>query len=91
MLHALDLDAGDGAAFQAGQQDAAQAVADGDAEAALERLGEELAVGVGQGRAVGGDAVGQFQATPSDTHGNPPVKASAISDQRISQTGCLIR
>ena len=50
VLHALDLDAGDGAAFEAGEQDAAQAVADGDAEAALERLGEELAVGVGQGR-----------------------------------------
>ena len=50
VLHALDLDAGDGAAFQAGQQDAAQAVADGHAEAALERLGDELAVGVGQRR-----------------------------------------
>ena len=48
VLHALDLDAGDGTAFQAGQQDAAQAVADGHAEAALERLGDELAVGVGQ-------------------------------------------
>ena len=34
-----------GAAFQAGQQDAAQAVADRHAEAALERLGDELAVG----------------------------------------------
>ena len=48
VLHALDLDAGDGAAFEAGEQDAAQAVADGHAEAALERLGVELAVGVGQ-------------------------------------------
>ena len=48
VLHALDLDPGDGAAFEAGEQDAAQAVADGHAEAALERLGDELAVGVGQ-------------------------------------------
>ena len=68
VLHALDLDAGDGAAFQAGQQDAAQAVADGHAEAALERLGDELAVGVGQRGAVADHAVGQFQTTPSDSH-----------------------
>src|SRR5581483_9742073 len=68
VLHALDLDLRDGAALEAGQQDAAQAVADGDAEAALERLGDELAVGVGERRAVTVYAVGQFQTTPSDTH-----------------------
>src|SRR5262249_32591568 len=69
VLHALDLDARDGAALQAGQEDPAQAVADGDAEAALERLDGKLAVGVRQGVAVAGYAVGQFQATPLDTHG----------------------
>ena len=64
VLHALDLDAGDGAAFQAGEQDAAQAVAHGDAEAALERLDGELAVGVREGLAIAGNAIGQFQTTP---------------------------
>ena len=44
---ALDLDVRDRGALEARQQDAAQAVADRRAEAALERLGEELAVGVG--------------------------------------------
>ncbi len=64
VLHALDLDARDGTALQAGEQDAPQAVADGDAEAALERLGVELAVGVGQRFAVADTTVGQLQATP---------------------------
>src|SRR5262249_41088070 len=50
VLDALDLDAGDGATFQAGQQDAPQAVAHGDAEAAFKRLGRELTVGVRQRR-----------------------------------------
>ena len=45
VLGAVDLDLRDRAAFQAGEQDAAQAVADRHAEAALERLGDELAVG----------------------------------------------
>ena len=47
VLRAVDLDLRDGAAFEAGEQDAAQAVADRRAEAALERLGDELAVGRG--------------------------------------------
>src|SRR5262249_27680338 len=68
VLHALDLDAGDGTAFEGGQQDAANAVAHGDAKAALERLDSELAVGVGEGTTVADHAVGQFQTTPSDTH-----------------------
>jgi hypothetical protein len=37
----------DGRAFERAEQDAAQAVADGGAEAALKGLGGELAVGVG--------------------------------------------
>ena len=45
VLRAVNLDLRDGAAFEAGQQNAAQAVADRHAEAALERLGDELAVG----------------------------------------------
>ena len=45
VLGAVQLDLRDRAAFQAGQEDAPQAVADGHAEAALEGLGDELAVG----------------------------------------------
>ena len=81
--------AGDGAAFQAGQQDAAQAVADGHAEAALERLGDELAVGVGQRRAVADDPAGQFQSTPSNTHvRGPPVQDQALGSRSL--LGCPV-
>ena len=45
MLGALHLDLGDGAPLEAREQNAAQTVADRDAEPALERLGSELAVG----------------------------------------------
>ena len=51
-----------------GKQDAAQAVADGGAEAAFERLGDELAVGVGRNLLVADDARGQFQSTPTNSH-----------------------
>ena len=49
VLGVVNLDLRDGAAFQAGKQHAAQAVADRRAEAALERLGDELAVGRASG------------------------------------------
>ena len=42
MIHAFDADRGDGGAFDARQEHAAKRVADGGAEAALERLGGEL-------------------------------------------------
>src|SRR5438128_9632178 len=48
VLDALDLDASDGTSLKAGEKNAAQAVADSDAEAALERFHAELAVGIGQ-------------------------------------------
>ena len=74
VLHTLDLDAGDRAALQAGEQDAPQAVADGHAEAAFKRLGQELAIGGGIDilcvrRPIAHHTVGQLQATPSDSHG----------------------
>ena len=92
VLHALDLDARDGAAFQAGQQDAAQAVADGHAEAALERLGDELAVGVGQRRrdrwsrgwAVPGHAIGYACETPPidrATEFGSPIASSGLASR----------
>src|SRR5262249_17038207 len=68
VLDVLDLDAGDGTALQRGQQHAPQAVADRGAQAALERLDGELAVGVRQRRAVADHAAGQLQATPSNSH-----------------------
>ena len=72
VLHPLDLDTSDGTPFQAGDEDAPQTVADGHAEAAFERLGMELAIGIGQGLAFAGQPVGQFQPTPFDTHRDGP-------------------
>ena len=77
MLDAQDLDLGDGAALQAREQDPPQAVADGMAEAALERLDVELAEGVGQRLAVADDPAGQFEATPTNTHRYLPIPKSA--------------
>src|SRR3546814_8336301 len=41
MQHTLDLHRGDGGALERGEEDAAQRVAERQAEAALERLGDE--------------------------------------------------
>src|SRR5262249_20850589 len=79
VLHALDLDLGNGAALKAGQQDTAQAVADRHAEAALERFGAEFAVGVGKRVAFADHAVGQLQATPSNTHETQPPESEERS------------
>ena len=68
VLGVVDLDLRDRAAFQAGKQDAAQAVADRRAEAALERLGDELAVGRRERGRVAGHRAGQLQSTPSNMH-----------------------
>src|SRR5262249_33216260 len=86
VLHALDLDARDGAAFQAGQQDTAQTVADGDAEAGPERSGDELAVRIGQRRAIAHNAVWQFQATPSNSHVlySPLGRAATVREWRLT-------
>ena len=87
VLHALDLDLGDRAALQAGEQDPPQAVAHGVAEAAFERLDVELAEGVGQGLAVADDPAGQFEATPTDTHHYvPPKNRSTGHDQRLNNS-----
>ena len=48
VIDALDLDRGDGRALQRREQHPPQRVAERDAEAALERLGDELAVLVGE-------------------------------------------
>ena len=88
VLDALDLDLGDRAALQAGEQDPPQAVADGVAEAAFEGLDVELAEGVGQGLAVADDPAGQFEATPTNTHHYLPIPISARPslDQRLNNS-----
>src|SRR5260370_4602754 len=68
VLHALDLDLGDGASLQARQEDAPQAVADGVAESAFEWLDVELALRIGQLLAVTYHPAGKFEATPTDAH-----------------------
>src|SRR5262249_488689 len=68
VLHSLDLEALHGAAFKAGQENSAKAIANGDAKASLKRLGRKFAVGVGEGVPIGDQSVGQFQTSPSDTH-----------------------
>ena len=50
--HALDPDGGDRRPLEGGQQHPPQGVAEGHAEAALQRLGDELAVGAGRGSSV---------------------------------------
>jgi hypothetical protein len=72
VLDALDLDLGDGAALQARQEDAPEAVTDRVAEAAFERLDMELAVGVGQFLTVADDPARQFETTPTDAHHSLP-------------------
>src|SRR5260370_27860721 len=68
LLYAVDFVEGEGTALEAGQQYSPQAVANGHAEAALERLRVELAVGVGKRLAIAGHAARQFQPTPLNSH-----------------------
>src|SRR5690606_710502 len=68
VLGALDLDGGDGGALDAGEQDAAEGVADGGAEAALERLDDKAPEVRVIHLRVADDAGGKFKATPADTH-----------------------
>ena len=74
VMNPVNLDLGDRAAFQAREQDPAQAVTDGVAEATLERLDVELAEGVGQRFAIADDPAGQFESTPTNTHHSLPIQ-----------------
>src|SRR2546423_2282853 len=56
VFRALDFDGRNGRAFDGAEQNAAQAVADGGAESALERLRRELTETVGQGVRIGHQA-----------------------------------
>src|SRR5450755_794636 len=53
MLHALDADRRDGRAFDGAEEDAAQAIADGGAEAGLKRLGGKHAIPLGESFGIG--------------------------------------
>ena len=62
--HAVDLDRGDRRAFNRRQQDAAQRVADGGAEAALERLRVEPAEPIGERLALELEPLGSLKTFP---------------------------
>jgi hypothetical protein len=53
MLHAFDANCRDGRAFDGAEQDAAQAIADSSAAAALKRLGRKHAIPFRQGLGIG--------------------------------------
>ena len=60
---ALDLDGGDGGAFQGGKQHAAEGVADGMAVTGFKGLGDELGVGFGGGCVFFGQPLGHFETS----------------------------
>ena len=62
VLHAFDAHGRDGRAFDGAQQHAAQAVADGGAEAALERLRREHAIPFREGFGIGNQIVWVFES-----------------------------
>ena len=63
VLGAIDLDGGDGGAFQGGEEDAAQGVADGVAVAGFKRFGDEFGVGIGGGCVLFGQPLGHFKTS----------------------------
>jgi hypothetical protein len=68
VLGIVNFDLRDRAALEARKQNAPQAVPYGGAEAAFERLGNELAVGPRERRGVADHLTGQLKSTPSDMH-----------------------
>ena len=76
--HALDggelvegarhLDLGDSTALETRQQHPPQTVADGRAEAALEWLGNELAIGSRKRFLIGHNRAGELEASPTNMH-----------------------
>ncbi len=78
VLDPLDLHRGDRGALQRREQHAPQRVAEGDAEAALERLRDELAVGVGEGLLVDRQPAGLDEVAP------------VLRDERIDCHGAVL-
>ena len=63
VLGAVDLDGGDGGAFQRGEEDAAQGVADGVAVTGFKGLGDEFGVGFCGGGLLLGQPLGHFETS----------------------------
>jgi hypothetical protein len=62
VLDAFDADGRDGRAFDGAEQNTAEAIADGGSETALERLGGEHAVTLGEGFGIGYQTLGFLKA-----------------------------
>ena len=77
VLRPGDLDRGDGSAFERGEQDAAQGIADGVAVAGFEGLGDELGVGFSGRALVFDERLRHFKTTVTNWH-------MLISDCRFS-------
>ena len=87
MKHVLDLDRGDGSTLKRRQQHAAQRVAERQAEATLERLGDEGRLALGIAARLLFEAIGLLQFLPVlsiDGHGLPlgfgPKRGSSDHD-----------
>ena len=80
MQHPVDAHRRDRRALERREQHAAQRVAQRDAEAALERLDDELAVAVVSRRVVGDDLLRHLEVLPLHRV-TPPVGRSATSDR----------
>ena len=65
---AVDLDGGDGRAFERGEQHAAQRVADGVAVTGFKRFGDEFGVGVGGGCFFLVQPLGHFETSETNWH-----------------------
>ena len=72
VLDPLNAGLRDRASFQAGKQNAAQAIADRCAKAPLERLGDEPPVSRGRRFPFMDHPAGKLQATPTNTHSRSP-------------------
>jgi hypothetical protein len=84
VLSVVNLDLRDRAALEAREQNPPQAVPDRRAEAALERLGNELAVGAGERRGIADHLTGQLKSTPTNMHfSSPPTSFICDAKQAI--------
>ncbi len=71
VLSPLDAQLRDGAAFQAGQQDPPQRIADRHPKSTLERFDHELSVGIAEGPGNTANLIRKFQSAPTYMHSFP--------------------
>jgi len=79
--HAVNLHGGDGRTFNRRQQHAAQGVADGGAEAALEGLRVEAAEPIGQRLAFELEALGALKTFPQHGISSSRLRANSLGHQ----------